>query len=113
MPKLISQKNNYNEVVTYKTTNSTSQSIIDRFSKNQFQSAKYQIQIENNNTYQTTEILVVHNGTSTYNVEYQTILTNSNLASFDSNLSGTNIQLLATPMNSSETKFTLIRKTIN
>lgn len=113
MPKLISQKNIYNEVVTYKTSTSTSQTVIDSFSKNQFQSAKYQIQVKNANQYQTSEFLVVHDGTSAYIVEYGIINTDSNLASFTSDLSGTSVRLLATPSSATETKFTLVRKAIN
>ena len=113
MPKLISQKNNHDEVVIYKTVSSTDQVVVDSFSKNQYQSAKYQVQVENNNSYQTTEILVVHDGVTTYVVEYGTINTNISLASFTSELSGSSIRLLATPTNEIETKFKVIRKAIN
>jgi hypothetical protein len=113
MPRLISQKNNNSEVLLIKTTTSTSQVIVDSFSKNQYQSAKYQIQVENNNSYQTTEILVVHDGTTTYIVEYGVVITEETLSSFTSNLSGGSIQLLATPTNSTETKFKIVRKAIN
>lgn len=113
MPKLISQKNNHNETVIYKTVSTTNQVVIDSFSKNQYQSAKYQIQVENSNNYQTTEFLVVHDGLTTHIVEYGIINTNSSLASFTSELSGSSIQLLGTPVSSSETKFKVIRKAIN
>lgn len=112
MPKLISQKNNYNEVVIHKSTTTTGQVVVDSFSKNQFQSAKYQIQVENSGSYQTTEILVVHDGVTTYVVEYGLVATNSILSSFTSDLSGSSVRLLATPSNSTETKFNLIRKAI-
>lgn len=113
MPKLISQKNNHNEVVIHKSISTTGQVVIDSFSKNQFQSAKYQIQVENNNSYQTTEILIVHDGITTHIVEYGTINTQNVLSSFTSELSGTSIRLLATPVNETETSFKLIRKAIN
>jgi hypothetical protein len=113
MPKLISQKNNYNEAVIYKTVSTTNQVVVDSFSKNQYQSAKYQIQVENSNNFQTTEFLVVHDGINTHTVEYGTINTSNSLSSFTTDLSGTSIRLLATPANSTETKFILIRKPIN
>lgn len=113
MPKLISQKNLSNIVVVNKTTTTTNQTVIDSFSKKRFQSAKFQIQVENNNSYQTTEFLVVHDGTTTYVTEYGTINTNNSLASFSSDISGNLIRLLATPVNSTETKFKVIRKAIN
>jgi len=113
MPRLISQKNNNNEVLLLKNTTSTGQVVVDSFSKNQYQSAKYQIQVENASSYQTTEILIVHDGVTTYIVEYGTINTGNTLSAFTSNLSGSSIQLLATPTNSTETQFKIVRKAIN
>lgn len=113
MPKLISQKNFSNIVVVNFTTTTTNQSVIDSFSRKRFQSAKYQIQVESNNNYQTTELLVVHDNTTTYITEYGTILTQESLASFTADISGNTLRLLATPVNSTTTKFKVIRKAIN
>jgi len=113
MPKLISQKNFSNIVVVNQTTSTTNQSVIDSFSRKRYQSAKYQIQIESNNQYQTTELLVVHDNTTTYITEYGTIQTEQSLATFSADISGTNLRLLATPLSSDTTKFKVIRKAIN
>lgn len=113
MPKLISQKNQSNIVVVNYSTTTTNQSVIDSFSRKTYQSAKYQIQVECNNSYQTTELLVVHDNVSTYITEYGTINTQNSLATFTTDLSGNTIRLLATPSSSNLTKFKLIRKAIN
>ena len=63
MPKLISQKNFKNVETSYEETSSTAEQVIDTFSKNRFRSVKYQVQVTNNTSYHTTEILLVHDGT--------------------------------------------------
>ena len=113
MPKLISQKNFTNIETNYTETTSTSQQIIDSFSKNRFRSVKYQVQVTNDTSHHTTEILLVHDGVITYLTEYGTILTDESLATFSSAIVGSNVRLLATPILSSLTKFKIIRTAIN
>ena len=112
MPKLISQKNFTNIETNYTETTSTSQQIIDSFSKNRFRSVKYQVQVTNDTSHHTTEILLVHDGIITYLTEYGTILTDESLATFSSAIVGSNVRLLATPTLSSLTKFKIIRTAI-
>ena len=113
MPKLISQKNFSNITVSSLTTTSTSQVSLDVFSKTTFRSVKYQIQVTSNNSYNTSELIVVHDGTDTYNTEYGIIRTGNSLASFTSDISGNNVRLLVTPSSSSSTTFKVIRLSIN
>ena len=47
MPKLLSQANFSNITVTSLTTSSTSQAVLDVFSKETYRSAKWQIQVPN------------------------------------------------------------------
>ena len=112
MPKLISQKNFTNIETNHTETSSTSQQAIDVFSKNKFRSVKYQIQVTNSTSHHTTEILLVHDGTTTYLTEYGTILTGTSLSTFSSDISGNNVRLLATPVLSSSTTFKIIRTAI-
>ena len=70
MPKLISQKNFTNIETNHTETTSTSQQVIDAFSKNRFRSVKYQVQVTNDTSHHTTEILLVHDGVITYLTEY-------------------------------------------
>ena len=113
MPKLISQKNFKNVETSYAETSSTAEQVIDTFSKNRFRSVKYQVQVTNNTSYHTTEILLVHDGTITYLTEYGTIVTDQSLSSFSSVIIDNNVRLLATPTLSSLTKFKSIRTAIN
>ena len=94
------------------TTTTTSESSIDSFSASDYRSAKYQIQITQGSNYHTTEVNIVHDGSDSYGTEYGTIKTGSSLASFNTDISGGNVRLLATPASSSSTVFKLIRTLI-
>lgn len=113
MSKLISQKNFTNIETYYEETNSTSEAVIDAFSKNRFRSVKYQIQVTNNTSHHTTEILLVHDGAIVYLTEYGTILTDESLATFTGGIVGNNVRLLAAPSLGTTTKFRVIRTGIN
>lgn len=105
MPKLISQKNFSNLISVEKTTSDINQAVLHEFPKNSFRSAKYQIQITRGSSYQTTEFLVVHDGTNTYNTEYGTIRSLENLCLFDSDISNNLVRILITPTSSNSTEF--------
>ena len=105
MPKLISQKNFSNLIAVEKTTSSTNQSVLHEFSKNSFRSVKYQIQITRGSFYQTTEFLIIHDGTNTFNTEYGTIKSLENLCVFDSDISNNLVRILITPTSSDSTEF--------
>ena len=94
------------------TTTTTSQTNINSFSASTYRSAKYNIQITRGSEYQTTEISLVHDGSSSYGTEYATIKTGSSLASFDTDIDSGNVRLLATPTSSSSTVFKLVRTLI-
>lgn len=114
MPKLISQKNFSNINVSGVTTTTSSQFALDNFLKSSFRSAKYQIQIDQDSSYQTTEFLVVHDGTTTYNTEFGIVKTGGSLSTFDSDISGNYVRLLATPLSgATEINFKIIRTTID
>jgi len=114
MPKLISQKNFSNINVSGVTTTTSSQFALDSFLKSSFRSAKYQIQIDQGSSYQTTEFLVVHDGTTTYNTEFGIVKSGDVLSTFDSDISGNYVRLLATPSPSATpVNFKIIRTTID
>ena len=94
------------------TTTTTSESSIDSFSASDYRSAKYQIQITQGSNYHTTEVNIVHDGSDSYGTEYGTIKTGSSLSTFNTDISGGNVRLLATPASSSSTVFKLIRTLI-
>lgn len=75
---------------------------IDSFSKNEYRTAKYVIQVSNESLgeYQGTEIMCVHNGVTSNIVAYDTIFTGSQrLCDFTSVVSGSVINLQATCYN--------------
>ena len=94
------------------TTTTTSESSIDSFSASDYRSAKYQIQITQGSNYHTTEVNIVHDGSDSYGTEYGTIKTGSSLSTFNTDISGGNVRLLATPASSSSTVFKLVRTLI-
>ena len=85
------------------TTVSTSQVSIDTFSASVYRSAKYQVQITSGINYHVIELYVVHDGTTTYLAQYGEIFTNSSLGTFDTDISGGNVRLLFTGVNSVST----------
>ena len=94
------------------TTTTTSESSLDSFSASSFRSAKYQIQITQGSSYNITEISLVHDGSDSYGTEYGTVRTGISLASFNTDIDGGNVRLLATPASSSSTTFKLVRTLI-
>jgi hypothetical protein len=95
------------------TTTTISETPIDTFSSSTYRSAKYLIQITEGTSYHTTEISIIHDGSTTYSTEYGTIKTNELLSTFDSDIDTGNVRLLATPASSSSTTFKIVRTSIN
>ena len=90
---------------TLTTSATTANQVLDTFSATAFRTAKYLVQIHDtvNNDYQTSEILLIHDGTTAYTTEYAIVYTDSSLASFDADISGGNVRLLVTPTNAVNT----------
>ena len=94
------------------TTSSPTEIAIDSFSASSYRSAKYQVQVESGSNYQTTEISVLHNDTTTFMTEYGTLQTGNSLASFTTDLSGGSVRLLATSLTAGEIKYKVLRNAI-
>ena len=80
-----------------------------------FRSARYTVQVTNvtDSTYQITEILLIHNGTTPAMTEYSTIFTGSaREVSFDADINAGNVRLLATPASSDNMQFKVVRHSI-
>lgn len=92
------QDNQFTPHNTDLTTTTTNQ-VVDQFSKTARRTAKYVIQIEHDsdNKYTATEVLLTHNNSTVFITEYATISTDSNLATIDADISGDNVRLLITP----------------
>lgn len=113
----VGTSNSLQLAVNLSTTTGTSAIAIDHFSASDYRSAKYVISVKDNNTtnFQTSEVLVTHNGTTeTYMTEYARLVTNGTpIAVFTSNvhLANNTFRLYATSI-SSNTSYTISRQTI-
>lgn len=91
---LVSQKQIF-KVITA-TYNTIAQQVTDSWSATNYRSAKYIIQVTQGTDFQTSEFLVLHNGTTTVSTEYGVLYTNTPLCSISSDVSGGNVRLLIT-----------------
>ena len=95
------------------TTTTTNETTIDNFAAATYRSAKYLLQVTQGSSYQSSEILIVHDGTNSYGTEYAILKTTPNtLATFDTSIDDGNVLLKATPSSSSSTVFKIVRTSV-
>ena len=94
-----------NDYTTTATTTSTSQFTLMSLDLSVYRSIEYTIQVTEGSNFHVTKILAIHNGTAAIHNEYGTLSTNTSVASFDVDISGSNIRLLATPASTNSTAF--------
>jgi len=86
------------------TTSSTSQVVVDAFPQATYRTVKYYVQIvANNGDVHASEILSTHNGSVVFMTEYGTVFSNVSLGTITGDISGGNVRLLITPVNSVNT----------
>lgn len=78
------------------TLSTTAVTAVDSFAIATFRAAKYLVQITQGSNYQVSEVLVLHNGTTTTMTEYAVQESNSGLATLTSDISSGNCRLLVT-----------------
>lgn len=78
------------------TVASTTATQISSFSTTGYRAAKYLVQITQGSAYQISEVLVLHNGTTTNMTEYAVLESGSALGTLTSDISGGNVRLLVT-----------------
>lgn len=110
-PALSVNQGNFSSA-TLITTSTTANQIVDSVDGTIYRTAKYVLQISSGSSYQTSEILVIHNGTTAYYTEFATISTGQNIASFNANYVNGVLQLRVTPVNA-VTTIRAIRTCIN
>lgn len=71
---------------------------VDSWDSTKYRTAKYIIQISQGSNYQSSEMLVVHNGSTTFNTEYAILQTDGVLATVSTDMNGGNVRLLITMM---------------
>lgn len=84
--------------ITDLSTTTTDQTV-DQFNKLIFRTCKYVIQLEHDasNKYQSSEILLTHNGTDVFITEYGIVQTDESLGEFSAVIIGNGVFLLLTP----------------
>jgi hypothetical protein len=80
------------------TTSVAAQTVVDILPVSEYRTVKYLIQIKSGANYQATEVMLLHNGTTTYMTEYATVTTGSYLGSFSSDISSGQMRLLFDPV---------------
>lgn len=94
------------------STSSTSQTAIVSYSATTYGGGKVLIEAKSGVNRHITEILVTHDGTTAIATEYGTITTSGNLATYDVDISGGNLRVLATPASATSTTFKVIHQTM-
>jgi hypothetical protein len=88
------------------TSSTTPNQVAGTFSSTTtYRSFKWQVQMTRGTEYQALEIMMVHDGSTVFLNTYGDVKTGSNLATFDADISGTTIRLLATPTSATLTTY--------
>lgn len=82
------------------TSNNSADQVFHAIDSTTYRSAKYFIQIKSGSVYQAEEIIILHDGTNAYLSEYALVRSGVNLSAFNADVSGGNLRLLVTPVNS-------------
>ena len=104
--------------VGYESTNTSTSGIapvvLDSFPVPYYRSCHYIVQItdENNSWYQTSQLMLIHDGLNAYQTEYNIVVTQTRLGELTCQVSGGNVQLLFTASYTSDKNIKVIRTSI-
>jgi hypothetical protein len=102
----LSIDNNVSYGTTTFTTSSTAQvGIHSALATSTYRSVEYTIQATEGTNFHTTKIIALHDGTTAYHTEYGSIFNNVGVSTYNVDVSGGKIRLLATPTSASSTNF--------
>jgi len=87
---------------TAATYTSTSEVALDTFAHADFRAARYVVAMSEGSNYHSTEIVLVQDGSTVTMTQYGT-LKNTSVASFDADISGSDLRLLITPASANST----------
>ena len=94
------------------TTTATTQVALDTFAIATYTTARYIVSVTQGSDYHSTEIVISHDGTTADILEYGTLRSGSDLATFSADISGSNARLLITPASTSSTVFKFDRQLV-
>ena len=89
------------------TTTATTQTAIATYAKADYTAMELTIVADDDTDRTITKLLVVHDGTTAVATQYGEVNTGSQLATYDVDISGVNVRLLATPASATSTEFTV------
>ena len=78
----------------------TSEIVVDSWDSTLYRTAKYIVQVDNtddSNEFQVSEVLLIHNGSSTFTTEYAEVFTSDRIATVDSDINTGLVRLKVTP----------------
>ena len=84
------------------TKTSTTQFNLDTFAKADYRAARYIVAMSEGTNFHSTEVMLVHDGSDVTLTQYGT-LKDTNLATFDADISGANVRLRCTPASTNST----------
>lgn len=94
--------NSKSKKVGNQTKTSTDQFSLDTFAKADFRAARYVIAMSEGTNFHSTEVMLVHDGSVVTLTAYGT-LKDTNLATIDADISGSDVRLLVTPASTNST----------
>jgi len=94
------------------TTTATTEANLDTFAHADFRAARYVVAMSEGTDFHSTEVVVVHDGSAVTLTQYGTMKSKS-LATFDADISGTDLRLLCTPASVSSTVVKFDRLTVD
>ena len=98
--------------VNVANVSSTTATSVDTWAVASYRTAKYIVQITQGTDYQSSEVLIIHNGSATKVTEYAVLETNGVLASFSADINTGNARLLVTMASASAATIKISRKLI-
>jgi|TARA_B110000483_G_scaffold212647_1_gene261205 hypothetical protein len=93
------------------TKTATTEFTLDTFAHGSFRAARYIVAMSEGSNFHSTEIMLVHDGSIVTLTQYGT-LKDTNLATFDADINGSDVRLLCTPASSNSTVIKFNRTTV-
>ena len=96
---VVSIVNEYIDQTATSLTTTVVDQVVDTFAAVTYRTAKYIVQFSHpsDSKYHSTEVLLMHDGTTVYMTEYAEVKTDSSLGTIDADINAGNVRLLVTP----------------
>ena len=95
------------------TIASTSLTVLDTFAKASFRASEYFISISQGTDFQSSKVMVGHDGTNSYITQYGTLVSGGTLGTFTAAVNGANVELKVTMAAATSATLKIIRQTVN